>query len=123
MIEAILIVEHARRLVAGIVTSEETLGLAALGPLDREVPVAVLEAFVAFGLVIAAVAIARRSRLALVYVAVVQALIVVEVVARIIVGLAPLSTIGLSTLALGIAAVLASRGTRQWCDEPILLRH
>jgi hypothetical protein len=120
-IEAIVMLEHARRLVTGIVTSEETLGLAALGPLDREVPAVAIEAFVALGLVIAAYAITRRSRLALTYVATVQAVMLVDALFRIAQGLALLPTLVVIVLACATAALVGTRPTRAWCDEPILL--
>ena len=119
VIEAIVFVEHARRLLADIVTAEETLGIAALGPLDREVPAAVLEGFAALGLLVAAFSIVRRSQLALVYVLVVQAVVVVDVVLRLTGGLAVGPTVGMFGLALCIAATAAAPATRRWCDEPI----
>ena len=49
--------------------AEETLGLATIGPLRHEVPAMVIEVLVGGGLLIAAVALIRRSRLALVFAA------------------------------------------------------
>lgn len=120
-VEAVVIAEHARRLLTGTVLAEETLGLAALGPLDREIPVAVLELFAAIGLVIAAVSIVRRSRLALAYGAGVQMLIVLDIVLRIAAGLTIVPTVGLSALVLATGSALGMPHTRQWCDEPILV--
>jgi hypothetical protein len=119
VIEAVVVAEHARRLLAGIVTSEETLGLAALGPLDREVPAAVIEALVGLGLLVAAVAILRRSQLALAYAGIVQVLVLFEVVLRVAGGLSVLPTIALFTLAVATGALAAAAPTRVWCDVPI----
>lgn len=111
--------EHARRLLTGVVLSEETLGIAALRPLDREVPAAVIEAVLALGLLTAAVGLLRRSQLALAFVGVVQVLVLLEVVLRIAGGLAIMPTIGLLLLAVGVAALAAAAPTRAWCDVPI----
>lgn len=119
VVEALLIFEHARRLLTDVITAEETLGIAALGPLDREVPAAVLEAFAALGLVIAAIAVVRRSTLALYYILGVQAVILLDVVLRLTGGLAILPTIALLVLALATAAVAAASPTRRWCTEPV----
>lgn len=118
-IEAVVIVEHARRLFAEVVLAEETLGIAALGPLDREVPAAVIEGFAAVGLVVAAIAVVRRSQLALIYILVVQVVIVIDVVLRLVGGLSVLSTIGLLLLALATGALAVAPPTRRWCDEPV----
>lgn len=123
VVEAIVIAEHARRLLTGVVLAEETLGLASLGPLDREVPAAVLEAFAAIGLVIAAISIARRSRLALGYGGAIQLIVVFEIALRIIGGLALPPTLALAVLVLATGATLAASRTRRWTDEPILLGH
>lgn len=117
--QAVMIAEHARRLLAGVVTSEETLGLAALGPLDREVPAAVIEGFIALGLFVAAIAILRRSRLALAYAETVQAVVLVDVVLRVARGLAFTPTVVMFALAAAIASLLGAPTTRRWCDVPI----
>lgn len=119
VVEAIVFLEHARRLLAGIVTSEETLGIAALGPLDREVPAAVIEAVLALGLLVAAVGLLRRSQLALAFVGVVQVLVLLEVVLRVAGGLAIVPTVALLALALGVSALAAAAPTRAWCTVPI----
>jgi hypothetical protein len=118
-IEAVLMLEHARRLLTQIVTAEETLGIAALSPLDREVPAAVLEGFVAVGLVVAAITVIRRSRLSLLYVLVAQAVIVLDAVLRFTGGLAVAPAIGLLVLASLTGALALAVPTRRWCTEPI----
>ena len=118
-VQAVIVFEHARRLLAEVTTAEETLGIAALGPLDQEVPAAVIEGFVATGLLIAAVAVIRRSQLALAYIVVVQAVIVLDVVLRLAGGLPVVSTAGMLVLALATGALALAPATRQWCNEPI----
>lgn len=118
-IEAVLVIEHARRLLSDIVTAEETLGIAALGPLDREVPAVVLEGFIAVGLAIAAIVVLRRSQLGRVYIVVVQAGIVIDVILRFVGGLAVGPSIALLVLAVATTALAAAGPTRAWCDEPI----
>lgn len=120
-IQALMIAEHARRLLSHVVRAEETLGLAALAPLDREVPAAVVEAIVALSLLVAAVAIARRSRLALAWSAVVQGLMLVDVAARLGRGLALEATALLFVTVIAGGALLAAPATRRWCTTPIAL--
>lgn len=75
--------------------------------------------FVAVGLIVAAITVTRRSRLALVYIVVVQAVIVLDVVLRLVGGLSVVSTTGVLVLALATGALALAPATRRWCDEPI----
>jgi hypothetical protein len=119
VISAIVVVEHARRLFDAMTMAEETLGLAAIPPLRHEVPAAVIEVFVAGGLLIAAYAIVRRSRLALIFAASVQVTVTLDALLRIVRGRAVAPAVALLVLAVLTGGTLLATSTRAWCDEPI----
>lgn len=116
---AIIMLEHARRLVDGITMAEETLGLAAIRSLRDQAPAAVIEVFVGCGLLIAAYAIVRRSRLALTFAASVQCVIALDALLRIARGLAVAPAVTLLVLAVVTGGAVLASSTRAWCDEPI----
>jgi hypothetical protein len=119
VISAIVVVEHAKRLFDAMTMAEETLGLAAIPPLRHEVPTAVIELCVAGGLLIAAYAIVRRSRLALIFAASVQVIVTLDALLRIVRGLAVAPAVALLVLAVLTGATLLATSTRAWCDEPV----
>jgi hypothetical protein len=116
---ALVLFEHARRLLDATTLAEETLGLAALPPLRHEVPAAVLEAFVGCGLLIAAFALLRRSRVALVFATAVQVVVALDALLRIVRGLTLLPAVALLVLAALTSGTVLARRTRAWCDAPL----
>jgi hypothetical protein len=116
---ALVLLEHARRLLSAATLAEETLGLSALPPLRHEVPAAVIEAFVGCGLLIAAFALLRRSRVALMFATAVQVVVALDALLRMVRGLALLPAVALLVLAVLTAGAVLARGTRAWCDEPV----
>jgi hypothetical protein len=122
-ISAIVLLEHTRRLFDGITMAEETLGLAAIASLRHEVPAAVIEVFVGCGLLIAAYAIVRRSRLALIFAALVQCVIAVDALLRMMRGLAVAPAVALLLLAALTGGTVLASSTRAWCDEPVRLQN
>lgn len=118
-ISAIIMLEHARRLVDGITMAEETLGLAAIRSLRHEAPAAVIAVFVGCGLLIAAYAIVRRSRLALIFAASVQCVIALDALLRIMRGLSVAPAVALLVLTVLTGGAVLASSTRAWCDEPV----
>lgn len=119
VISAIVLLEHARRLFNVMTMAEETQGLAAIPPLGQEVPAAIIEVFVGGGLLIAAFALVRRSRLALIFAASVQVIVALDALLRIVQGHAVAPAIALLVLATLTAGTLLGASTRGWCDEPV----
>lgn len=119
VIWALFLFEHARRLLDATTLAEETLGLSALPPLRHEVPAAVIETFVGCGLLIAAFALVRRSRVAVVFATAVQVVVALDALLRVVRGLALLPAVALLVLAVLTACAVLARGTRAWCDEPV----
>jgi hypothetical protein len=119
---AVVMLEHARRLFSALTMAEETLGLSAIAPLRHEVPAGILEVFAGVGLLICAGGIVRRSRLALIFGASVQAIIALDAVLRIVRGLAVAPAIALLVLAAVTGGTLLAASTRAWCDEPVRQR-
>jgi hypothetical protein len=116
--EAVVGLRHAARLLRGVDLAEETLGLAALRPLGHEATTLTLLFYAALGLFVAAVVLFRRSRLALCYAAVVQALVVVDALARFVRGLPVLPAVLLLAVAIPTFGLLLSRSARRWCVAP-----
>lgn len=119
VISAIMMLDHARRLIDGTTMAEETLGLAAIRSLRHEMPVAVIEVFVGCALLIAAIAIVRRSRLALIFAASVQCVIALDALLRMMRGLAVAPAVALLLLAVLTGGAMLASSTWAWCDEPV----
>lgn len=119
VISATMMLGHARRLFGGTTMAEDTLGLAAIRSLRHEVPVAVIEVFVGCGLLIAAIAIVRRSRLALIFAASVQCVIALDASLRMMRGLAVAPAVALLVLAVLTGGAMLASSTWAWCDEPV----
>jgi hypothetical protein len=119
VISAVVILEHARRLFKAMTMAEETQGLAAIAPLGQEVPAAVIEVFVGGGLLIAAYALVRRSRLAMIFAASVQVIVALDALLRIVQGHAVAPAVALLVLAILTAGTLLAASTSGWCDEPV----
>jgi hypothetical protein len=113
---AIVVLDHVRRLFDAMTLAEETRGLAALPPLRYEVPVAVIEAFISGGLLIAAYLIIRRSRLALNFAASIQIIITFDALLRITRGLPVTPAVAMLVLATLTATTMLTPSTRAWCN-------
>jgi hypothetical protein len=119
VVSAIVLLEHARRLLYAVTMAEETQGLVAIRPLRHEVPAMVIEVLVGGGLLIAAVALIRRSRWAVIFAASVQLVVALDAVRRIVRDLAVAPPIALLVLAALASLAVLAPATRAWCDEPI----
>ena len=82
-------------------------------------PAIVIEVLVGGGLVIAAVALIRRSRWAVIFAASVQLVVALDAVRRIVRDLAVAPPIALLVLAALASLAVLAPATRAWCDEPI----
>lgn len=119
---AVVVEDHAARLFSAVAMAEETQGLSAIAALGHEVPAGALEVLAGVGLVLCAVGIIQRSRVALISAATVQATIVLDAALRIVRGAAVAHAVALLVLAAVTGGTLLAARTRAWCDEPVRQR-